>query len=144
MTYLPDWVFLRRIELTQVGGTWREALTGRARSARSVLTRSAVGAPEGRCPTGRRCTRHDRLRGDAAGDQRNSAAHHCNVLARSAPTCVQVRADRARPAVPRRETSAEEAFAVKVAASAELYPHDIARSRAAESSAMALPRVRGG
>ncbi|MCY7287432.1 MAG: TetR family transcriptional regulator, partial [Cryobacterium sp.] len=34
---LADWVF-ERIELPEVGDTWREALTARARSARSVLT----------------------------------------------------------------------------------------------------------
>ena len=63
---LADWVFAR-IELPEVGDTWREAITARARSARSVLTAHpwALGMMESRPTPGPAmasapCLRHTR------------------------------------------------------------------------------------
>jgi AcrR family transcriptional regulator len=126
---LADWVF-ERIELPQVGATWREALTGRARSALSVLTAHpwALGMMESRPNPGPALLQHhDRLLGVlmAEGFSAALAAHAFSAI--DAYVYGFALTWTSLPFEP--GDGAEEAFAVKVAASAELYPH-IARSRA--------------
>lgn len=126
---LVNWVF-ERIELPDVGDTWRQALTRRARSARSVLTTHpwALGMLESRPNPGPALLQHhDRLLGALMTDGFSA------VLATHAFSAV----DAYVFGFALTETSlpfelgdgAEEAFANKVAAPAELYPF-IARSRA--------------
>ena len=126
---LVNWVF-ERIELAEVGDTWREALTKRARSARSVLTAHpwALGTMESRPNPGPALLQHhDRLLGALMTDGFSA------VLATHAFSAVDAYVfgfaltEASLPFEP--GDGAEEAFAIKVAAPAELYPY-IARSRA--------------
>ena len=126
---LVNWVF-ERIELPEPGDTWREALTRRARSARSVLTAHpwALGMLESRPNPGPALLQHhDRLLGALMTDGFSA------VLATHAFSAVDAYVfgfaltETSLPFEP--GDGAEEAFAIKVAAPAELYPY-IARSRA--------------
>ena len=126
---LVNWVF-ERIELPHTGDTWRQALTRRARSARSVLTAHpwALGMLESRPNPGPALLQHhDRLLGALMTDGFSA------VLATHAFSAVDAYVfgfaltETSLPFEP--GDGAEEAFANKVAAPAELYPF-IARSRA--------------
>ena len=126
---LVNWVF-ERIELPEAGDTWRQALTRRARSARSVLTAHpwALGMLESRPNPGPALLQHhDRLLGALMTDGFSA------VLATHAFSAVDAYVfgfaltETSLPFEP--GDGAEEAFANKVAAPAELYPF-IARSRA--------------
>ncbi len=126
---LADWVF-ERIELPEVGDTWRKALTSRARSARSVLTAHpwALGMMESRPNPGPALLQHhDRLLGVlmAEGFSVALATHAFSAI--DAYVYGFALTETSLPFEP--GGGAEEAFADKVAAPGELYPH-IARSRA--------------
>ncbi|WP_255577010.1 TetR/AcrR family transcriptional regulator C-terminal domain-containing protein [Cryobacterium sp. 1639] len=126
---LADWVF-KKIELPEVGDTWREALTARARSARSVLTAHpwALGMLESRPTPGPALLQHhDRLLGVLMTDGFSAALATHAFSAIDAYVYGFALSETSLPFEPR--DGAEEAFAAKVAASAELYPH-IARSQA--------------
>lgn len=126
---LADWVF-ERIDLPPVGATWREALTGRAQSARSVLTTHpwALGMMEARPHPGPALLQHhDRLLGVLMAEGFSAALATHAFSAIDAYVYGFALTWTSLPFEP--GDGAEEAFAIKVAASPELYPH-IARSRA--------------
>ena len=126
---LADWVFAR-IELPEVGESWREAITVRARSARSVLTAHpwALGMMESRPNPGPALLQHhDRLLGVLMTEGFSAALATHAFSAIDAYVYGFALTETSLPFEP--GDGAEEAFAVKVAAPAELYPH-IARSRA--------------
>jgi len=125
---LADWVF-ERIELPEVGDAWREALTGRARSARSVLTAHpwALGMMTRPNPGPALLQHHDRLIGVLMTEGFSAALAIHAFSAIDAYVYGFALTEMSLPFEP--GDGAEEAFAIKVAASAELYPH-IARSRA--------------
>jgi AcrR family transcriptional regulator len=126
---LADWVFAR-IELPEVGDSWREAITARARSARSVLTAHpwALGMMESRPNPGPALLQHhDRLLGVLMTEGFSAALATHAFSAIDAYVYGFALTETSLPFEP--GDGAEEAFADKVAASAELYPH-IARSRA--------------
>jgi AcrR family transcriptional regulator len=126
---LADWVFAR-IELPAVGDSWREAITARARSARSVLTTHpwALGMMESRPNPGPALLQHhDRLLGVLMTEGFSAALATHAFSAIDAYVYGFALTETSLPFEP--GDGAEEAFADKVAASAELYPH-IARSRA--------------
>ncbi|MET3768618.1 AcrR family transcriptional regulator [Marisediminicola sp. UYEF4] len=126
---LADWVF-ERIELPEVGDTWREALTGRARSARSVLTAHpwALGMMESRPNPGPALLKHhDRLLGVLmmSGFSAALATHAFSAI--DAYVYGFALTESSLPFQP--GDGAEAAFAATVAPAAELYPH-LARSLA--------------
>lgn len=125
---LADWVF-ERIELPKVGDTWREALAGRARSARSVLTAHpwALGMMTRPNPGPALLQHHDRLIGVLMTEDFSAALAIHAFSAIDAYVYGFALTETSLPFEP--GDGAEEAFADKVAASAELYPY-IARSRA--------------
>ena len=126
---LADWVFAR-IELPEVGESWREAITVRARSARSVLTAHpwALGMMESRPNPGPALlAHHDRLLGVFMTEGFSAALATHAFSAIDAYVYGFALTETSLPFEP--GDGAEEAFAAKVAAPAELYPH-IARSRA--------------
>ena len=125
---LADWVF-ERIELPEVGDAWREALTGRARSVRSVLTAHpwALGMMTRPNPGPALLQHHDRLIGVLMTEGFSAALAIHAFSAIDAYVYGFALTETSLPFEP--GDGAEEAFAVKVAASVELYPH-IARSRA--------------
>lgn len=126
---LADWVFAR-IELPEVGDSWRKAITARARSARSVLTAHpwALGMMESRPNPGPALLQHhDRLLGVLMSEGFSAALATHAFSAVDAYVYGFALTETSLPFEP--GDGAEEAFADKVAASAELYPH-IARSRA--------------
>ena len=126
---LINWVF-ERIELPEVGDTWREALTSRARSARSVLTAHpwALGMMESRPNPGPALLQHhDRLLGVLMTDGFSATLATHAFAAIDAYVYGFALTETSLPFEP--GDGAEEAFAIKVAAPAELYPY-IARSRA--------------
>jgi AcrR family transcriptional regulator len=119
---LADWVF-QRIELPEVGDTWQEALTGRARSARSVLTAHpwALGMMTRPNPGPALLQHHDRLNGVLMADGFSAALATHAFAAIDAYVSGFVLTETTLPFKP--GDGAEAAFADKVAASAELYPH---------------------
>ena len=125
---LADWVFAR-IDLPEVGESWREAITVRARSARSVLTAHpwALGMMESRNPGPALLQHHDRLLGVLMTEGFSAALATHAFSAIDAYVYGFALTETSLPFEP--GDRAEEAFAVTVAAPAELYPH-IARSRA--------------
>lgn len=126
---LADWVFAR-IELPEVGDTWREAITARARSARSVLTAHpwALGMMESRPNPGPALLQHhDRLIGVLMTEGFSAALATHAFSAIDAYVYGFALTETSLPFKP--GDGAEEAFAVKVAPAAELYPH-LARSLA--------------
>lgn len=126
---LADWVFAR-IELPEVGDTWREAITARARSARSVLTAHpwALGMMESRPNPGPALLQHhDRLIGVLMTEGFSAALAIHAFSAIDAYVYGFALTETSLPFKP--GDGAEEAFAVKVAPAAELYPH-LARSLA--------------
>jgi AcrR family transcriptional regulator len=126
---LADWVFAR-IELPEVGDSWREAITARARSARSVLTAHpwALGMMESRPNPGPALLQHhDRLLGVLMTEGFSAALATHAFSAIDAYVYGFALTETSLPFEP--GDGAEEAFADNVAAPAELYPH-IARSRA--------------
>ena len=126
---LADWVF-ERIELPEVGDTWREALTARARSARSVLRAHpwALGMMESRPTPGPALLQHhDRLLGVLMTDGFSATLATHAFSAIDAYVYGFALTETSLPFEP--GDGAEEAFAVTVAAPAELYPH-IARAQA--------------
>jgi AcrR family transcriptional regulator len=126
---LADWVF-ERIELPEMGDTWRDALTSRARSARLVLTAHpwALGMLESRPNPGPALLRHhDRLIGVLMTNGFSSALATHAFSAIDAYVYGFALTETSLPFQP--GDGAEEAFADQVAPSAELYPH-LARSLA--------------
>jgi len=125
---LVDWVF-ERIELPAVGDTWREALTRRARSARSVLTAHpwALGMMVRANPGPALLQHHDRLLGVLMSEGFSAALATHAFSATDAYVYGFALTETSLPFEP--GDGAEAAFAAQVAASADLYPH-IARSRA--------------
>jgi AcrR family transcriptional regulator len=126
---LVNWVF-ERIELPEVGDTWRQALTTRARSARSVLTAHpwALGMLETRPNPGPALLQHhDRLLGALMTDGFSAVLATHAFAAIDAYVYGFALTETSLPFEP--GAGAEEAFANKVAAPAEQYPY-IARSRA--------------
>jgi AcrR family transcriptional regulator len=126
---LANWVF-ESIELPTVGDDWREALTNRARSARTVLTAHpwALGMMESRPNPGPALLQHhDRLLGVlmSAGFSAVLAAHAFSAV--DAYVYGFALTETSLPFEP--GDGAEEAYAAAVAAPAEQYPY-IARSRA--------------
>ncbi len=127
---LINWVF-EVIELPQAGDTWRAALISkRARSARSVLTAHpwALGTLESRPNPGPALLQHhDRLLGALMTDGFSATLATHAFAAIDAYVYGFALTETSLPFEP--GDGAEEAFAIKVAAPAELYPF-IARSRA--------------
>ncbi|WP_314503846.1 TetR/AcrR family transcriptional regulator [uncultured Microbacterium sp.] len=125
---LVDWVF-EMIELPEVGDTWREGLTRRARSARSILTAHpwALGMMVRTNPGPALLQHHDRLLGVLMAEGFSAALATHAFSAIDAYVYGFALTETTLPFEP--GEGAEEAFASQVAASAELYPH-IARSRA--------------
>ena len=126
---LINWVF-ERIEVPEAGATWREAITSKARSARSVLTAHpwALGMIESRPNPGPALlTHHDRLLGVLMTDGFSATLATHAFAAIDAYVYGFALTETSLPFEP--DDGAEEAFAIKVAAPAELYPN-IALSRA--------------
>jgi AcrR family transcriptional regulator len=126
---LINWVF-EQIELPDVGDSWRQALTSRARSVRSVLTAHpwALGMMESRPNPGPALLQHhDRLLGVLMTNGFNATLAAHAFAAIDAYVYGFALTETSLPFTP--GNGAEEAFAIKVAAPAELYPF-IARSRA--------------
>ncbi|MEC5179898.1 TetR/AcrR family transcriptional regulator C-terminal domain-containing protein [Arthrobacter sp. CG_A4] len=120
---LADWVF-ERIEMPEVGDTWREAMTARARSARSVLTAHpwALGMMESRPNPGPALLQHhDRLIGVLMTEGFSAALATHAFSAIDAYVYGFALTETSLPFEP--GDGAEGAFAAKVAPSAELYPY---------------------
>ena len=120
---LADWLFAS-IDLPEIGDPWREAMTARARSARSVLTAHpwALGMMESRPNPGPALLQHhDRLLGVlmTAGFSAALATHAFSVM--DAYVYGFALTETSLPFEP--GNGAEETFAAEVAPPGDLYPH---------------------